>query len=100
MAVVQRIAHDIRTMLQEHEEIDPDRTLIVNLLEFGASSVNIMVYTFTRTTDWVAFHGIKEDVLLRIAGIVEGHGAEMAFPTSTVHLAELPEPSEASGQGA
>lgn len=94
MAVVKRIVDDIRSMLQGHEEIDADRTLIVNLLEFGASSVNIMVYTFTRTTDWVAFHGIKEDVLLRIAGIVEGHGAEMAFPTSTVHLAQLPEPTD------
>lgn len=98
MAAVKRIVDDIRSMLQGHEEIDADRTLIVNLLEFGASSVNIMVYTFTRTTDWIAFHGIKEDVLLRIAGIVEGHGAEMAFPTSTVHLAQPPEPTDDAGE--
>ena len=93
MAQVSGIVDDIRDMLRGHEEIDPERTLIVNLLEFGASSVNIMVYTFTRTTDWVTFHGIKEDVLLRIAAIVDRRGAEMAFPTTTVHLSQLPEPA-------
>lgn len=100
MAAVKDIVDGIRAMLQSHEEIDAERTLIVNLLEFGASSVNIMVYTFTRTTDWIAFHGIKEDVLLRIANIVEGHGAEMAFPTSTVHLANPEPPDDQSRDGA
>jgi MscS family membrane protein len=31
-------------------------------------------------------------VLLRILNIIEGHGAEVAFPTRTVHLAPMPEP--------
>ncbi|EQB3884152.1 mechanosensitive ion channel family protein, partial [Escherichia coli] len=43
-----------------------------------------MVYTFTKTTVWVTFHEIKQDVLLRIGRIVESHGAEIAFPTQTV----------------
>ena len=30
---------------------------------------------------------MKQDVLLRIIGIIARHGAEIAFPTSTVHLA-------------
>ena len=32
------------------------------------------------------FHEIKEDVLLRVLGIIDGHGAEVAFPTRTVLL--------------
>ena len=91
LAALQPIVEGIRAMLREHDEIDTSRTLIVNFLNFGASSLDIMVYTFTKTTEWVHFHVVKEDVLLRIAGIVEGHGAEMAFPTQTLHVASPPE---------
>ena len=85
------IVDDVRGMLQNHPEIDPDKTLIVNFNGFAPSSCDFFVYTFTRTTDWIRFHHIKENVLLKIVEIIESHGAEMAFPTSTVHLID-PEP--------
>ena len=82
------IVEDIRTMLKNHDEIDTSQTLIVNFLAFNASSLDIMVYTFTKTTQWVRFHEIKQDVLLKISDIIEAHGAEVAFPTRTLHLAD------------
>jgi MscS family membrane protein len=36
---------------------------------------------------WAEYHQIKEEVLLHISGIIEGHGAEIAFPTRTLHVA-------------
>ncbi|MEC7815972.1 MAG: mechanosensitive ion channel family protein [Pseudomonadota bacterium] len=84
--VMKKIVDDIREMLKKHEEIDTDQTLIVNFLAFNASSLDIMVYTFTKTTEWVRFHEVKEDVLLKISDIIEGYGAEVAFPTRTLHL--------------
>jgi MscS family membrane protein len=48
--------------------------------------VDFFVYTFTKTTVWTEFHAIKQDVLLKIAEIIDRHGAEIAFPTSTVHV--------------
>lgn len=86
MAVVAPIVADIKAMLQGHPDIEQSQTLIVNLDAFGASSVDILIYTFTRTTVWVEYHEIKQDVLLKIAGIVAAHGAEIAFPTRTLHL--------------
>src|SRR5690606_15704352 len=80
------IVADIRSMLENHDEIDSRQTLIVHFLEFNASSIDIMIYTFTKTTEWVKFHGIKQDVLLKISQIIEDHGAEVAFPTRTLHL--------------
>ncbi|MCL7944970.1 mechanosensitive ion channel family protein [Marinobacter sp. ATCH36] len=80
------IVAEIRSMLENHEDIDQDQTLIVNFLAFNASSLDIMVYTFTRTIQWVRFHEVKQDVLLKISDIIEGHGAEVAFPTRTLHL--------------
>ncbi len=80
------IVDDIREMLVSHEDIDPNQTLIVNFLSFNASSLDIMVYTFTKTTNWVEFHKVKQDVLLKISDIIEGFDAEVAFPTRTLHL--------------
>ncbi|MDX1454160.1 MAG: mechanosensitive ion channel family protein [Gammaproteobacteria bacterium] len=86
-AAIREIVDDIRQMLEQHADIDQDRTLIVNFLSFGGSSLDIMVYCLTRTINWVEFHAVKQDVLLKIGDIIEGHGAEIAFPTRTLHLA-------------
>jgi len=88
---VRSIVDAVKRMLIEHAEIDDNQTLIVNLNQFADSSVNLMVYTFTKTTIWVKYHEVKQDVLLKIAEIIEQHGAEIAFPTTTLHVASLPE---------
>ncbi|MCH8075060.1 MAG: mechanosensitive ion channel family protein [SAR324 cluster bacterium] len=76
----------VKKMLTEHPEIDTSRTLIVNFNSFAPSSLDFFIYTFTKTTNWVAYHGIKEDVLLKVFAIIRELGAEIAFPTSTLHL--------------
>ena len=78
-------------MVQAHPEIDVSRTLMVNFVSFGESALNFFVYAFTKTTAWEAFHEIKEDVLFRIAAIIEEHGAEVAFPTQTLLLENAPD---------
>ncbi len=83
----------VRAMLREHEAIDLNRTLIVNFVSCGPSSLDFFIYTFTKTTDWVTYHAIKEDVLLRVLAIISDHGAEAAFPTRTLHWGEA-EPTE------
>jgi len=84
------IVNDVKQMLLAHEEIDTKSTMIVNFVSFSASSIDFFVYTFTKTTDWVRFHEIKQDVLLKIMAIIDQHGAEMAFPTSTLHVESMP----------
>lgn len=78
----------IKEMLMQHADIDQSQTLMVNFNACAASSVDFFVYTFTRTTVWTEYHEIKQDVLLKINDIVASHGAEMAFPTSTLHIPE------------
>lgn len=81
------IIADVKTMLRTHPEIDATQTLIVNFNEFADSSLNFFIYTFTRTTVWTQFHEVKQDILLRISDIIASHGAEIAFPTRTLHIA-------------
>lgn len=93
---VRDIVDAVRQMLEGHEDIDKERTLIVNFVSYGGSSLDIMVYCLTRTIDWVEFHKVKQDVLLKIGDIIESQGAEIAFPTRTLHLASQP-PAAAEG---
>ena len=87
------IVAQVREMLENHEEIDLSRTLIVNFVSFGPSSLDFFVYTFTKTTQWVKFHAIKQDVLLKILAIVHANDADVAFPTTTVQMEQFsPEP--------
>lgn len=85
------IIKQVREMLIAHPEIDETQTLIVNFNRFAPSSLDFFIYTFTHTTNWVHFHEVKQDVLLKVIEIIDRNGAEIAFPTSTIHLA-TPQP--------
>ena len=90
------VVADIQTMLTRHPDIDATQTLIVNFVQFGDSTLDLMIYTFTKTVVWVEYHAVKQDVLLRIGEIIERHGAQIAFPTRTLHL----HPHAGEGQAA
>ena len=86
MPNVKKLIDEVREMLRNHPAIDVTRTLMVNLDTYTEFSVNFFVYTFTKTTHWVEFHEIKEEILLLISDIVHKHGADFAFPTQTLYL--------------
>ncbi len=88
--IMTELMNRVRDMLKTHPEIDQDQTIIVNFNGFGASSLDFFIYTFTRTTDWVHYHEVKQDVLLKIMDIIHDCGADCAFPTRTLHVDSLP----------
>ncbi len=92
------IVADVKAMLQAHPEIDTGATLIVNFNAFAASSLDFFIYTFTQTVEWVHYHEVKQDVLLKVAAIIEAHGAEIAFPTRTLHIEPATGEAQAAGQ--
>ncbi len=80
------IVDKVKEMLEKHDDIDQTQTMIVNFNAFAASSLDFFVYTFTKTTNWIEYHHVKQDVLIRIMDIIKEQGADVAFPTRTVHL--------------
>lgn len=80
------IVNDVKQMLKDHDEIDKSQTMIVNFNEFSDSSVDFFVYTFTKTTNWIKYHEVKQDVLLKISEIIENHNACTAYPTRVLHI--------------
>ncbi|MGD8379032.1 MAG: mechanosensitive ion channel family protein [Gammaproteobacteria bacterium] len=99
VGVLEAILADIRAYIDGCEDIDQDRTKMVYFNKFGASSLDFLVYCFTRTTVWAEYHAVKEKVLFAISRIIESHGAEIAFPTSTLHIPGGVDVREQPGNG-
>ena len=96
------ITEAVREMLVNHPEIDDQQTLMVHFDSFSASSVDFFIYCMTHTVNWQRYHEVKQDVLLKISGIIQDHGAAIAYPTRTLDLASVPDFSgrEATGEKA
>ncbi|MFG0774207.1 mechanosensitive ion channel family protein [Vibrio plantisponsor] len=80
------IVAQVREMLENHEDIDAQQTLIVNFNAFGASSLDFFIYTFTETINWVRYHEVKQDVMLKVMDIIHQNGADIAYPTRTLMI--------------
>ncbi|WP_101759609.1 mechanosensitive ion channel family protein [Oceanicoccus sp. KOV_DT_Chl] len=83
---VKAIVADVKTLLEQHEDIDHEQTLIVNFNSFAPSSLEFFIYTFTKTTNWVEYHQVKQRVLLEILDIIFHHEADVAYPTTTLKV--------------
>jgi len=88
---VELICKDIESMLKDHQDIDDGQTLMVNFNRFSDSSLEFFIYCFTHTTHWQTYHRIKQDVLFKVGEIVLSNGAQMAYPTQSIHIESQPE---------
>ena len=65
----------------------PEVSTFVRIDAFNDSSIDIMLYCFTRTTNWGEWLEIKERLAYKIKGIVEAAGSDFAFPSRTLYVA-------------
>jgi MscS family membrane protein len=64
------------------------RTTLVYMDEFADSSINILIYCFTRTVVWNEWLEVKEDVMFKIAEILQKNNLDFAYPSMTIHQVE------------
>lgn len=64
--------------------------LFVVLDTFEDSSINILVYCFSKSVVWGEFLNIKEDVMFKIMEIIEKNHLSFAFPSQSVYVEALP----------
>lgn len=82
----------VRQAIEEYVTNNPDfvqpseTSSFVHIDRFSDSSIDILLYCFTRTTDWLEWLAIKEKLLLEIKTIVESAGTGFAFPSRTLYL--------------
>jgi MscS family membrane protein len=81
------IVNSVRTLLSQQPGVDLS-SLRVQLLRLGAFSLDIDISAYIYARDWNHFLDVQEDLLLRIIEAVQEAGAEIAFPSQTMYLAE------------
>jgi MscS family membrane protein len=80
-----------RYILETEDFASPDDVAtFVRIDSFNDSSIDIMVYCFTRTTVWGEWLEVKEALAYRIKEIVEGAGTGFAFPSRSVYVEAYP----------
>ncbi|MEA3456290.1 MAG: mechanosensitive ion channel family protein [Campylobacterota bacterium] len=72
-------------LVSKEDDLGIKRTLLVYLDELSDSSINILLYCFSRTTDWNEWLKVKEDVIYQIMGILEANSLEFAFPSLSLY---------------
>ena len=106
---IKNAVNEIRTMLDQHSKIATEntkyqyrniksaklvskddlqgikKTLLVYLDEFSDSSINILIYCFTKSTGWDDWLTTKEDVMYQIMEIFEKNNLEFAFPSMSLY---------------
>ena len=64
-------------------------SVVVYFIEFGESSLNILVRCYVNITDWQAFTAEKERILLEIMRVVQSLGLSIAFPSRSLYIENL-----------
>ncbi|WP_186583643.1 mechanosensitive ion channel family protein [Synechococcus sp. MEDNS5] len=88
------VTEEVRDHLKHHPQIDQTQIILVNFNQWDASSINMMVYCFTKTTAWAEWLSIQQSIFLDIAGIVKGRGADFAFNCMTLYPAATSHPNQ------
>jgi MscS family membrane protein len=75
----------IRRLLTSDPDIETNSSRI-RLVDFGAQAVELELFAYVLTADGAKFYGVREELLLRIAEVVESTGSAFARPTEILPL--------------
>ena len=75
----------IHYMLKNHSEIDQD-TIITKFDKYGVNGLDIYIYFFTKTTVWLDFLEIKEEINYKIMDILDHEGVSLAVPNRKLYV--------------
>ncbi|MCZ6839825.1 MAG: mechanosensitive ion channel, partial [Alphaproteobacteria bacterium] len=69
----------------------PEVSTFVRIDSFGDSSIDIMLYCFTKTTVWGEWLAAKERLAYRVKEIVGEAKSEFAFPSTSLYVESYPD---------
>jgi MscS family membrane protein len=75
----------VQSMLDEHSAIESG-TSRVRVANLAGAAFELELFAYGKTGDWPEFTAIRQDVILKIAEIVEAAGARFAAPTRLTYL--------------
>lgn len=88
-ALIKKFVEGLDQIIANHPATRKD-AWEVRLNAMSDSSLNILFYTFFQVPDWSSELKAREELLMAIVELAEELGVRFAFPTSTIHVEELP----------
>ena len=82
---MEKIVEGIREILRNDEDVHQE-FILVNWTDFGSSSLDILVYYFTKTKKWLEYMDVRQRINVKISKLVYEHGSSVAFPTRTLYF--------------
>jgi MscS family membrane protein len=79
------VLDQVQSMLDQHRSIEP-KTSRVRVTNFIGAAFQLELFAYGVTGDWAQFTVIRQDVILKIAEIVEASGTRFAAPTQLAYL--------------
>ena len=76
---------DTAKLVSKNDALGIKNFQLVTLDELADSSINIMVYCFSVTTDWGEWAKVKDEVIFGVMRIIEANGLEFAFPSMSLY---------------
>ncbi len=88
------VQQGILNYIQTHADFaqPPEVSTFVHIDSFNDSSIDLMIYCFTKTTNWGAWLEIKEDFVCAVKEIVAEAETDFAFPSRTIYVEQSGEP--------
>ena len=81
---IKNIVKDIQDLVDDHPNTNEDG--LVRFMNFGASSLDIMVVYFTNSPDWKLLVDTRQEINYKIIEIVKKHGSDFAFPSTSLYF--------------
>ena len=81
---IKNIVNDIQKLVDDHKQTNQDGK--VRFLNFGDSSLDVMVLYFVRSNNWDNLVDTQQEINFKIIEIVKKHGSDFAYPTTSVFL--------------
>ena len=78
------IVKEIQNLIDQHPKTNNDGR--VRFMEFGDSSLDIMVIYYVNSPEWDDFIDTRESINYGIMNIVENNGSSFAFPSSSIYI--------------
>jgi MscS family membrane protein len=75
----------VQQMLNEHPQLESGSSRI-RVADFAGAAFDLELWAYAKTADWVQFTVIRQDVILKIAEIVEAAGTRLVGPTRLTYL--------------
>jgi MscS family membrane protein len=74
----------LQDMLDGHEKVERDAR--ARVVRFSGAAIELELFAYIVTTDWGEFTSIRQDIVMKIFGIVEKCGVKFAGPTQLAYL--------------